>query len=168
MAVACVQVSQRGAHSRPTTGGNEDRSGRLPFRAAESLESARFAGDSRQYVGHSDRQFPAVRRTDLSPGRAAAYPELRLVAVMHGDNLSYAETFEKALQGLLTEAGKKPPPALALGLKGEKIPLKELIFQANEAFKNYLRLQGEGRFDDAAKELTRLQEALQQLAKQLE
>ena len=99
---------------------------------------------------------------------AAAYPELRLVAVMHGDNLSYAETFEKALQGLLTEAGKKPPPALALGLKGEKIPLKELISQANEAFKNYLRLQGEGRFDDAAKELTRLQEALQQLAKQLE
>lgn len=99
---------------------------------------------------------------------AAAYPELRLVAVMHGDNLSYAETFEKALQGLLTEAGKKPPPALALGLKGEKISFKELISRANEAFKNYLRLQGEGRFDDAAKELTRLQEALQQLAKQRE
>lgn len=99
---------------------------------------------------------------------AAAYPELRLVAVMHGDNLSYAETFEKALQGLLTEAGKKQPPALALGLKGEKISFKELISRANEAFKNYLRLQGEGRFDDAAKELTRLQEALQQLAKQRE
>jgi uncharacterized membrane protein (UPF0182 family) len=99
---------------------------------------------------------------------AAAYPELRLVAVMHGDNLSYAETFEKALQGLLTEAGKKPPPALALGLKGEKISFKELISRANEAFKNYLRLQGERRFDDAAKELTRLQEALQQLAKQRE
>ena len=99
---------------------------------------------------------------------AAAYPELRLVAVMHGDNLSYAETFAKALQGLLTEAGKKPQPIVALGLKGEKILLKELISQANEAFKNYLRLQGEGRFDDAAKELTRLQEALQQLAKQPE
>jgi hypothetical protein len=82
--------------------------------------------------------------------------------------LSYAETFEKALQGLLTEAGKKPPPALALGLKGEKISFKELISRANEAFKNYLRLQGERRFDDAAKELTRLQEALQQLAKQRE
>jgi uncharacterized membrane protein (UPF0182 family) len=99
---------------------------------------------------------------------AAAYPELRLVAVMHGDNLSYAETFEKALQGLLTEAGKKPPPALALGLKGEKISFKDLISRANEAFKNYLRLQGEGRFDDAAKELTRLREALQQLARQIE
>jgi uncharacterized membrane protein (UPF0182 family) len=99
---------------------------------------------------------------------AAAYPELRLVAVMYGDNLSYAETFDKALQGLLTEAGKKPPPALVLGLKGKKIPFKELVSQANEAFKNYLRLQGEGRFVEAAKELTRLQESLQQLAKQLE
>ena len=27
----------------------------------------------------------------------AAYPELRLVAVMHGDQLSYATTFEEAL-----------------------------------------------------------------------
>jgi uncharacterized membrane protein (UPF0182 family) len=96
---------------------------------------------------------------------AAAYPELRLVAVMHGDNLSYAETFDKALRGLLTEAAKKLPPALALGFKGEKIPLKELISQANEAFKNYLRLQGEGRFVEAGKELSRLHEALQQLAK---
>lgn len=63
---------------------------------------------------------------------------------------------------------KKPPPFVALGLKGERIPLKELISQANEAFKNYLRLQGEGRFAEAAKELTRLQQALEQLAKQLE
>jgi uncharacterized membrane protein (UPF0182 family) len=29
---------------------------------------------------------------------AAAYPEFRLVAVMYGDNLSYADTFEKALR----------------------------------------------------------------------
>ena len=99
---------------------------------------------------------------------AAAYPELRLVVVMHGDNLSYAESFDKALEGLLTEAGKKPPPALALALKGAKVPVKELVSQANEAFKNYLRLQGEGRFAEAAKELSRLQDALQQLAKQLE
>jgi uncharacterized membrane protein (UPF0182 family) len=99
---------------------------------------------------------------------AAAYPELRLVAVMHGDNLSYAETFDKALQGLFTDAAKKLPAALALRFRGEKISLKELISQANEAFKNYLRLQGEGRFPEAARELTRLQEALQQLAKQPE
>jgi uncharacterized protein len=98
---------------------------------------------------------------------AAAYPEIRLVAVMHGDNLSYAETLDKALQGLLTKEGKKPPLTVPLGFKGEKIS-NELILQANEAFKNYLRLQGEGQFVAAAKELTRVREALQQLAKQIE
>jgi uncharacterized membrane protein (UPF0182 family) len=99
---------------------------------------------------------------------AAAYPELRLVAVMHGDNLSYAETFDKALNGLLTKEGKKPPLIPAQRVKGEKILPRELVLQAKQAFDNYLRLQGEGRFVDAAKELTRLQEALQQLSKQLE
>ncbi|MFT7243974.1 MAG: uncharacterized membrane protein (UPF0182 family) [Candidatus Azotimanducaceae bacterium] len=34
----------------------------------------------------------------------AAYPELRLVVVMHGDNLSYAETFDEALKGLFSPA----------------------------------------------------------------
>ena len=99
---------------------------------------------------------------------AAAYPELRLVAVMHGDNLSYAETFNVALQGLLTKEGKKAPPMLPGRVSGEKIAVKELILQAKQAFDNYLRLQGEGRFVDAAKEMTQLREALQQLAKQSE
>ena len=44
---------------------------------------------------------------------AAAYPELRLVAVMHGDNLSYAKSFDQALQGLLTKEAKRPSPMLA-------------------------------------------------------
>jgi uncharacterized membrane protein (UPF0182 family) len=99
---------------------------------------------------------------------AAAYPELRLVALMHGDNLSYAETFDKALQGLLTKGGKKPLPLSAQRPVGEKRLPREVILQAKEAFDNYLRLQGERRFGDAAKELTRLQEALQELAKQTE
>ena len=98
---------------------------------------------------------------------AAAYPELRLVAVMHGDNLSYAETLDKALQGLLTKEGKRPP-LLPGKITGKIDTSRELIRQASDAFRNYLLLQGEGRFDDAAKELTRLQEALQQLAKQAE
>ena len=45
---------------------------------------------------------------------------------------------------------------------------RELILQANQAFDNYLRLQGQGRFVEAANELTRLREALQQLGKQIE
>jgi uncharacterized protein len=95
---------------------------------------------------------------------AAAYPELRIVALMHGDNLSYAETFDKALQGLLTEPAEKMPRVPALGIKGEKSASKDLIARANAAFSNYLRLQGEGRFAEAANELTNLQKALQQLA----
>jgi uncharacterized membrane protein (UPF0182 family) len=97
---------------------------------------------------------------------AAAYPELRLVAVMHGDNLSYAKTFDEALEGLLTREGKKPPPMLPGRINGEKVAFKELISRANDAFKNYLRLQGEGRFVEGANELARLREALQELAKQ--
>jgi uncharacterized membrane protein (UPF0182 family) len=99
---------------------------------------------------------------------AAAYPELRLVTVMHGDNLSYAETFDEALQGLLSKAGKKPPSIVPGRFRGEKVAVQELILQAKKAFDDYLRLQGEGRFVEAAKELTRLRETLQQLAKQLE
>ena len=39
----------------------------------------------------------------------AAYPELRLVAVMHDDNLSYAPTFGEALNGLFGETVKEIP-----------------------------------------------------------
>ena len=99
---------------------------------------------------------------------AAAYPELRLVALMHGDNLSYAGTFDKALQGLLTQEGKAPSPFPAQRFEGEKVISRERIRQAKQAFENYLRLQGERRFGDAAKELARLQEALDELAKQTE
>ena len=98
---------------------------------------------------------------------AAAYPELRLVAVMHGDNLSYAETLDKALQGLLAKEGKRPP-VRPDKITGEKDASHALVRQANDAFRNYLRLQGEGRLVDAAKELARLQDVLQQLAKQAE
>jgi uncharacterized membrane protein (UPF0182 family) len=98
---------------------------------------------------------------------AAAYPELRLVAVMHGDNLSYAETLDKALQGLLTKEGKRPPLLTGKSI-GKRDASQELVRQANDAFRNYLRLQGEGRLVDAAKELARLQDVLQQLAKQAE
>jgi hypothetical protein len=82
--------------------------------------------------------------------------------------LSYAKTFDEALQGLLTREGKKPPPMPAQKLKGEMILPRELILQAKQAFDNYLRLQGEGRFVEAAQELSQLRETLQQLAKQLE
>lgn len=86
----------------------------------------------------------------------AAYPELRLVAVMHGDDLSYAETFDEALAGLF---GPEQPAAAGLGTRS----LRQLAGAANAAFQRYLGAQGDGRFRDAADALTELQSLLSEL-----
>jgi len=88
----------------------------------------------------------------------AAYPELRLVAVMHGDRLSYADTFQEAIEGLLERPAavgvvKSPPPA-AVG---------RLINEANEAFQHYLNALGSRDFDRAAENLKALSDSLQRL-----
>jgi uncharacterized membrane protein (UPF0182 family) len=95
----------------------------------------------------------------------AAYPELRLVAVMHNDNLSYAESFEDALAGLFTEA----PPEEAVAQKetmtaGSRLPIDELIRRANDAFQNYLQYLGEKQYAEASHSLERLESTLQELA----
>jgi uncharacterized membrane protein (UPF0182 family) len=90
----------------------------------------------------------------------AAYPELRLVVLMHGDHLSYADTFEAALEGLLEAAAGAAPVAAPTA----PASLSEQARSANEAFESYLRLQGEGRFSEAGRELERLRELLQRLA----
>jgi uncharacterized membrane protein (UPF0182 family) len=94
----------------------------------------------------------------------AAYPELRLVAVMHGDNLTYAETFEEALQELYGESPVKQsavqeevPPVV------KEMSVDEKINEANDAFNNYLKYQGQGEFQKAAGELERLQTILKEL-----
>jgi uncharacterized membrane protein (UPF0182 family) len=87
----------------------------------------------------------------------AAYPELRLVVVMHGDNMSYAESFDQALQGLFEN---RAPEVAA------KVPLAEIGKQANEAFKAYLKALGEQKFQEASQHLQRLSELLSRLAKQ--
>jgi uncharacterized membrane protein (UPF0182 family) len=93
----------------------------------------------------------------------AAYPEIRLVAVMHGDNLSYASTFDEALEGLFDAEGTAAAPAAA-GPSDGTDGTRRLIRQANDAFNNYLQLQAEKRFDAAASELSKLQSALEQLS----
>jgi hypothetical protein len=93
----------------------------------------------------------------------AAYPELRLVVLMHGDDLSYAETFEAALEGLFDGVARVAPGAPAAGGS-----LAEQALRANEVFERYLRLQGEGRFAEAGGELERLHEMLQRLAAEAE
>jgi uncharacterized membrane protein (UPF0182 family) len=82
---------------------------------------------------------------------------------MHEDNLSYAETFEDALQGLFTdeegtaEIGPAEGPAATVGTQ-------QLIQQAGNAFDRYLQLQAEKKFTEAAKELETLKNALDQLS----
>jgi uncharacterized membrane protein (UPF0182 family) len=93
----------------------------------------------------------------------AAYPELRIVAVMHGDTLSFAGTFDQALAGVV---GQKP-----VHKEGERTDSSagvdqrtaRLAREANEAFVEYLRLQGDGRFVEAAGQLERLQRVLRDL-----
>ena len=91
----------------------------------------------------------------------AAYPELRLVVLMHNDRLSYAETFDKALEQLLKadRPSEEALPAITPGTGN----IDQLVQQANQAFENYLRLQGEMNFEQASKELKKLHTSLQQL-----
>lgn len=92
----------------------------------------------------------------------AAYPELRLVAVMHGDDLSYAESFEKALKGLFSKQEAELPIESAGTEKA--VPLDQQIQTANDAFNNYLKMLGSKQFNKAAKELEKLQQALEDLS----
>jgi uncharacterized membrane protein (UPF0182 family) len=94
---------------------------------------------------------------------AAAYPELRLVAVMHNDQLSYAETFDEALEGLLEEGPAPPGPTPTPGVPSGDRTVAELVDRANESFERYLEWMGEQRFEDAARELKNLQAVLSQL-----
>ncbi|MCX6167720.1 MAG: UPF0182 family protein [Ignavibacteriales bacterium] len=97
----------------------------------------------------------------------AAYPELRIVVVMHGDNMSYAKTFDEALNGLFS----KSPVIKNLSQTENSAPitvsqLPGQIKAANDAFNNYLKLNADKKFSEAAKELEKLQQALQTLSNQ--
>ena len=85
----------------------------------------------------------------------AAYPELRLIAVMHGDKLSYAETFDEAINGLFRDS-----PRMNISVLDQKGSLAE---QARSAFEGYLEALGQGRFNEAAAQLQALSDALEAL-----
>jgi hypothetical protein len=76
--------------------------------------------------------------------------------VMHED-MSYAEDLDQALQGLF---GNRESAAAA----GSKTPLDELAKRANRAFHDYLKAQGEARFQDAAEALGRLESLLSRMS----
>jgi len=87
----------------------------------------------------------------------AAYPELRLVTVMHNDKLSYAPSFDEALKGLFQQAPQQQIPL------AEEASVRQLIENADQAFNDYLRCLGEKQFQQASEQLARLQEILTRL-----
>jgi hypothetical protein len=96
----------------------------------------------------------------------AAYPELRMVALMHKDNLSYAESFDKALRGLFEQV--KPELKLGKEVVSATVSSEELIRQASEAFDEYVRLLGEKRFAESSDALEILAKTLRQLTEQID
>lgn len=90
----------------------------------------------------------------------AAYPELRLVVLMHGDTLSYAEDFSTALRGLFEGGARRLPSAAGIPEREAPAPLAR---QAQQAFEAYLRLQAQGKFEQAAKQLRELQRLLESM-----
>jgi len=94
----------------------------------------------------------------------SAYPELRLVAVMHNDNLSYAKNFEDALQNLFS--GENAPLTGESEESVQPSTSDDLIKEANSAFNDYLKSMEEKDFTRAAEALERLDKALQELEDQ--
>lgn len=92
----------------------------------------------------------------------AAYPELRLVALMHNDKLSYGESFEEALQGVFGEKKTKPAGVKASTTPGHSVD--ELIQSANRSFDEYLKAMGEKRYGAATDSLQQLESILNRLA----
>ncbi|REJ82695.1 MAG: UPF0182 family protein [Planctomycetota bacterium] len=91
---------------------------------------------------------------------AAAYPELRLVVLMHGDRLVYAESFDEALRSLLQ--GTTPQPAPTTPSDTPQV-ISRLVRQSNRAFEEYLQAMAEKDFSTAADRLRTLNDALDQL-----
>jgi uncharacterized protein len=113
--------------------------------------------------------------------RSSSFPELQLIAVMHGDHMGYGRTLDDALRMLFTrtdasaaqESSAQQPAMQPLRgqiatprAEGAAAPQLDagLARQASDAFEAYLRLQAEGRFEEAGRELARVRDLLRRLA----
>lgn len=94
--------------------------------------------------------------------QTAAYPELRVVVLMHGEDMSYAPTFGESLERLLE--GK---PSATLESTAEAGP-SDAVRDANNAFEAYQRFTTEGQFGEAGKQLENLRNALRQLEEEVQ
>ena len=102
--------------------------------------------------------------------QSAAYPQLTLVVIMHGETMSYATSFEKALKGLYSEEAptKQQVEEPGRGKEVDMTTMQVLIEQANQAFRSYLNLQQQMEFERASRKMRKLRDTLQQLSDQAE
>jgi uncharacterized protein len=97
----------------------------------------------------------------------AAFPELRLVVLMVGDDMVFAETFEEALAKLI---GEDEAPEVAEAPQEERrapagtADLRELAVEADRLFRQYLTQQGAGELSAAGRTLERLSAVLERMA----
>lgn len=92
----------------------------------------------------------------------AAYPELRLVVVMIGERMAYAPRFDEALAQLVGPAPLvEAPPGAPDAAPADA---SDLGAEADRLFREYLRLQGEGRLEEAGRVLQQLSDTLERLS----
>ena len=99
---------------------------------------------------------------------SSAFPELRMVVVMHGEDMSYATSFEKALEGLYSEdvEPEEMVEETARQTGAEMATVQELIKEANQAFEQYLNLQQQMEFEKASRKMRKLRDTLKRLSEQ--
>lgn len=101
----------------------------------------------------------------------AAYPELRLVAVMHGDTLSYAQSFKDALEGLFRkeeggrtgQADQREGFLPQTGQRQQGRSFNQMADNANTAFNTFLDALGDRKYEKAAQALRQLETHLKAL-----
>ncbi len=98
----------------------------------------------------------------------AAYPELRMVIIMHNDRITHAPTFDKALAKMIDNnvpSQKSSDTTAIASKKNDRTKTQEkLIKNAKKAFDDYLKLTGKKKFDKASKALDDLEKALNRLS----
>jgi len=101
-------------------------------------------------------------------------PELRLVVLATQDRLSYAQTFDEALRGLLegrtpevTSTTQTSSPATSVPATTTPPPsnVRTLIDRANQSLSDYRRLTAEGKLGEAGAKLDELKRTLEELNK---
>src|SRR5690606_16315513 len=94
----------------------------------------------------------------------AAYPELRLVVVMIGERMAFAPRFDEALAQLVGPGALAAEPTAPGAPAAAPVDVRDLGVEADRLFREYLRLQGEGRHEEAGRVLQQLSDTLERLS----